>query len=99
MSAELPGNLPDEVEQLRIHTDLFFLAPIAHEPIELLQRLLVILAVALVGNGDVFVGMNVVQCQSSRIAISDRSLQALDCPASASLRPAPHIGRHAPKGP
>ncbi len=68
-------HLPHQIDQVRVHVGLFALAPVAQEPIELLQRRLVVPAVALVGDGDVFVGMHVVQRDRARVAFGDRVLQ------------------------
>ena len=46
---------------MTIHRGLVLAAPVAEEVIELLQRFFVIAAVALEGNGEVFVGMGVVE--------------------------------------
>ena len=51
------------------------LPPIAQEPVELLQRGLVVTAVALEGDGDVFVGVDVMQRDRAGVAFGDRVLQ------------------------
>ena len=60
-AADLAIDLPQQVEQMRVHVGLLFLAPVAHEPVELLQRGLVVAAIALEGDGDVFAGMDVME--------------------------------------
>jgi hypothetical protein len=54
-----------------------FLAPVAHEPVELLQRGLVVTAVALVGDGDVFAGVNVMKGNGAGVAFGDGVLQGI----------------------
>jgi hypothetical protein len=54
---------------------LLGLAPVAQEPVELFQRGLVVAAVALEGDGDVFVGMDVMQGDAAGVAFGDRVLQ------------------------
>ena len=56
---------------------LVFLAPVAHEPVELLQRGFVIAAVALEGDGDVFVGMDVMEGKRAGVAFGDGVLQGI----------------------
>ena len=46
---------------MTIHRGLVLAAPVAEEVIELLQRLFVVAPVALEGDGEVFVGMGVVE--------------------------------------
>ena len=60
---------------MRIHAGRLFLAPVAHEPVELLQRGVVVTAIALEGDGDVFAGVDVVEGKSSGIAFGTRILQ------------------------
>jgi hypothetical protein len=55
---------------------LFAAPPVAQEPVELFQRGLVVASVALVGDGDVFVGMDVMHRDCSRVALGDRVLQS-----------------------
>ena len=60
---------------MRIHAGLFCAAPVAQEPVELLQRRLVVTAVALEGDGDVFVGVDVMQRDGAGVALGDGVLQ------------------------
>src|SRR3974390_2279492 len=60
---------------MRIHVRRLALAPVAHEPVELLQRGLVITAVALEGDGDVLTGVHVRERQAARVAFRGRVLQ------------------------
>ena len=73
--ADLAIDLPQQVEQMRVHARRLFLAPVAHEPVELLQRGVVVTAVTLVGDGDVFAGVNVMERERARVAFGDRGLQ------------------------
>ena len=75
MRADLAIGLPQQIEQMRVHVGVCFLAPVAHEPVELLQRGLVVAAVALEGDGDVFAGMDVMEGEGAGVAFGDRVLQ------------------------
>ena len=68
-------HLPDQVDQVRIDARFFFAPPIAQEPVELLQRRLVVTAVALERDGDVFVGVDVMQRDGAGVALGDGVLQ------------------------
>ena len=76
-AADLAIGLPQQIKQMRIHVGFLFLAPVAHEPVELLQRGLVIAAVALEGDGDVFAGMDVVEGEGAGVAFGDGALQGV----------------------
>src|SRR6185312_13256448 len=65
-------DLPQQVDLLRVHLDRLVLAPVAHDPVDLLQSLFVVLAVLLVGNGEVFVGVDVMQNEGAGIAVGAR---------------------------
>ena len=56
---------------MRVHQVSWFLAPVTHEPVELLQRLVVVAAVALVGDGDVFARMEMMEGDRAGIAVGD----------------------------
>ena len=73
--AGLALHLPHQVDQVRVHVGLLGLAPVAQEPVELFQRGLVVAAVALEGDGDVFVGMDVMQRDGAGVAFGDGVLQ------------------------
>src|SRR6202158_2082812 len=49
---------------------------VAQEPVDPAQRRRVVAAVALEGDGDVFVGMDVMHRDGSRVALGDRVLQS-----------------------
>ena len=51
-----------------IHRGLFLAAPVAKEVIELFQRVFVVAPVALEGDGEVFVGMGVVERKGAGLA-------------------------------
>src|SRR5215831_6942932 len=70
-------DLPHDVEQARIHTDLLVAPPVAQQMVDLLERLFVVAPVALVGDGEVFAGMDVVQRYGPRVALGDGVLQTL----------------------
>ena len=61
LAVDVAVDFPEDVEQLTVHLGLVLVAPVAQEVVELLQRLFVIAAVALEGDGEVFVGMGVVE--------------------------------------
>ena len=67
----LAMRLPHQVDQVRVHPDLLVLAPVAHQPVDLLQRGVVVTAVALVGDGEVFARMQVMERDRARIAVGD----------------------------
>jgi hypothetical protein len=72
---DLTIGLPQQIEKMRIHAGRLFLAPVAHEPVELLERGVVVTAIALEGDGDVFAGVEVVEGKRSGIAFGTRVLQ------------------------
>ena len=61
LAVDVAVDFPEDVEQLTVHRGLFLAAPVAEEVIELLQRFFVVAPVALEGDGEVFVGMGVVE--------------------------------------
>ena len=74
-AADVAIGEPQDVEQLRVHADGFVAPPVAHEPVELLQRGVVVAAVALVGDGDGLAGMKVMKRQGAGVALGRRGLQ------------------------
>jgi len=68
-------HLPKKIDEVRIHAGFLAAAPVAQEPVELLERGLVVLAVALEGDGDVFVGVDVVHRDGAGVALGDGVLQ------------------------
>ncbi len=77
LGSKLALHFPNEIDQVRILRDLFIAAPVAQDVVDLLQRLVVVTAVALVGDGEVFVGVDVVQGDRAGIAFGDRVLQSI----------------------
>jgi hypothetical protein len=75
--AHFAVHFPHQIEQLRIGRDVFVAPPVAQNPVDLFQRLAVVTAVALIGDGEVFLGMDVMQRDRAGIAIGDRVLQAV----------------------
>src|SRR6266852_347582 len=72
VAPDLTRHLPDHVEQTRIHMNVFVLAPVAEEPVQSLERLLVIAAVAPVRDRNIFFGVNVMERESAGVAVGDR---------------------------
>src|SRR5262249_6241444 len=77
VAPDLARHFPDHVEQTRIHMDVFLLAPVAQEPVEPLERLLVIAAVTPVRDRDVFFGVNVMERESAGVAIGDCGFESV----------------------
>ena len=75
LGAGLALHFPDQIDQPRIHVGGFAAPPVAQEPVELLDRRIVVAAIALVGDGDVFTGMDVVQRDGAGITLGDGILQ------------------------
>jgi hypothetical protein len=73
--ADLAIDLPKQIDQMRVHVRCLLLAPVAHEPVELLQRGFVVATVALEGDGDVFAGMDVMEGEGAGVAFRDGVLQ------------------------
>src|ERR1700720_4292617 len=61
LAVDVAVDFPEDVEQPTIHRGLFLAAPVAEVVIELLQRFFVIAPVTLEGDGDVFLGMGVME--------------------------------------
>ena len=60
-------DLPDEVEQPRIHLGRLVAAPVAQEAVDLLQAARNVASVALVGNLGLFLGMDEVELEATRL--------------------------------
>jgi hypothetical protein len=71
-------DLPQVVEQLRVHADLLLLPPVAEVGVQLLQRLVVEAAVLLVGDGEVFVGVDVVQAKRAGLGLGMQGSNAAE---------------------
>ena len=77
LAVDVAVDFPEDVEQVTIHRGLVLAAPVAEIVIELLQRLFVIAPVTLEGDGEIFIGMGVVERKGAgfvqRGRIVDRS--------------------------
>ncbi len=60
LGAELRVHFPEQVDQLGVHAGRFVLAPIPHDPVDLLHRRGDVLAVLLVLDRYGFLGVDVV---------------------------------------
>jgi hypothetical protein len=77
--ADLAIYLPDDVEELRLHPGLFVQPPVPEQPVQLLEGVLVVIAVPLEGDGCGFLGVLVLDRDRAGVAIGDRVL----CPLHA----------------
>ena len=68
LAAEFGVHLPEEIDGPRIHLGRLVLAPVAQEPVELLQGFGVVLAVLLVGDGDGLIRVDVMHRDRARVA-------------------------------
>ena len=77
LAVDVAVDFPEDVEEATIHRGLFLAAPVAEEVIELFQAFFVVAPVALEGDGQVFVGMSMVEGKGAGVAergrIMDRS--------------------------
>ena len=77
LAIDVAVDFPEDVEQMTIHRGLVLAAPVAEKVIELLQRFFVVASVALEGDGEIFLGMGVVERQGAgfieRGRVVDRS--------------------------
>ena len=76
--ADLLLHGPEDVDGLRVHLGRLILAPVAHEPVDLLERVGIVLPVALVGDGEVFAGVNAMQRDGAGVAVGNGSLRILE---------------------
>jgi hypothetical protein len=67
--ANLAINFPQNVEQPRVHLCWLVYSPIAQQPVELLQRLLVIAPISTKGDRCPLIRVRVEECQTSSLAI------------------------------
>ena len=74
--ADLPVDFPDDVEQARVHLGGLVDPPIAQEPIDLVQRVLVVAAVAPEGDGRGLVRVRMQEAQGAGVAVGDGILGA-----------------------
>ena len=85
--ADFAIKLPKNVEEARVHLDGLVRAPIAQQPVQLRQSLLVITSVAPKGNGQAFAGMSVEYCEAAGIAVGDGVLRAFRSTEKCQRRP------------
>jgi hypothetical protein len=74
LGIDLALHFPDKIDQAGILRNFLVAAPVAQDVVDFLQRFFVIAAVALVSDGEVFVGVNVMQRDCTGIAVRDRVL-------------------------
>ena len=67
-------DLPDDIEEARLHPGRLVGAPVAQQPVQLLERALVVIAVALEGDRGVFLGVRMEDRDGAGIAVGDRVL-------------------------
>ena len=60
---------------MRIHAGGLLFTPIAHEPVELLQRGVIVTAIVLEGDGNVFAGVEMMKGESAGVAFCAGVLQ------------------------
>ena len=68
LAAELRVHLPEQVDRHGVDVDLDVLAPVAHQPVDLLQGVAIVLAVTLVGDGQRLLGVDVIERDRARRA-------------------------------
>ncbi len=74
--ADLPVGLPHGVEQARVHLGRLVDAPVAQEPVELLQGRPVVAPVAAERDGGALLGVGVEDRERAGVAVGDRILRA-----------------------
>ena len=72
LGVDVAVNFPQDIEQVAIHHGLVLGAPVAKIVIELFQRLLVVASIALEGDGEVFVGVGVVERKGAGFVLGGR---------------------------
>jgi hypothetical protein len=70
-------DLPQQIDQMRVHRDRFRFAPVTQQIVDFPERLFVIPAVHLVGDGQLLVGVHVVKGNRARLALGDCVLQVV----------------------
>src|SRR4051812_14113541 len=68
LGSDLLIDLPEQIDLFPVHRGGFVLAPVTHDPVDLLQRLFVVLPILLEGDGQAFVGVDVVQVDGAGVA-------------------------------
>ena len=69
VGAALAIRLPDQVQEPRVDLGLLALAPVAQEPVDLLELAAVVAAVALVGEAALLLGMQIVELQDAGLGL------------------------------
>ena len=72
LGVDVASDLPQDVEQMRVHRGRILAAPVAEEVVEFLQRVGVVATVALEGDGEVFAGMSVVEGEGAGVVAGGR---------------------------
>ncbi len=75
LGADFAVNLPQQIEQLRVHARGFVAPPVAQQPVDLFECLRVVAAFALEGDGEHLAGMHMVERELARVAVGDRVLE------------------------
>ena len=70
-------HLPDDVEEAWLHLGQLVGAPVTQKPVELLERLGIVSAVALEGDARGFFGVGVNEIYRPGVAVGDRVLSAI----------------------
>ena len=101
--ADLPIDLPEGVEQARVHAGRLVAAPVAQDPVELLEAARVILAVAPEGDGGAFPGVDVVErsacaCRRWQRHPASRASRPRTAASDAPQRPTPARRQDARRG-
>jgi len=72
LGVDVAVNFPEDVEQVTIHHGLVLGAPVPKIVVELLQRLFVVAPIALEGDGEVLVGVGVVERKGAGFVLGGR---------------------------
>jgi hypothetical protein len=77
LGADLAMNLPQKIDQMGIHRDVFGFAPVAQNVVDLPERVVVVPAVHLVGDRQILAGVDMMEGDCPRFAVGADALQAL----------------------
>src|SRR5947209_3050767 len=77
LASDFALNLPQEINQMRVHPHGLVLAPVAQDGVDLVESGFVVAAVHLVGDGQILVGVDVMQRDRARFALGSGVLQGL----------------------
>jgi hypothetical protein len=67
-AAKLSVHLPEQIDEGGVNFNLRVLSPVAHKPVDLLERIIDEPSVLLVGDGERFFGVDVIQRDRARAA-------------------------------